>query len=110
MLQVWRKGHLAWECPHTGSSAIAQRQQTPIVNTQQANYPGPTLFPDTNLNLSQTITAEAPITSEIWQILMEQLNKENQDNKPLKKRHIKESSTKSSIGCQNQPTKSGISN
>ena len=38
------KGHLAHECPHTGSSAITQRQQTPIANTQLANYTAPTFI------------------------------------------------------------------
>ena len=42
------KGHLAQECPHTCSSAIAQRQQTPIANSQHAHYSGPNLFPATN--------------------------------------------------------------
>ena len=37
MLQMWRKGHLAWECPHTGSSVVAQRQQTPIFNANQTS-------------------------------------------------------------------------
>ena len=59
------KGHLAQECPHTGSSAAAQRQQTPIVNTQQANYTGPTSFPATNPTLFQTIIVETPVTSDI---------------------------------------------
>ena len=32
------------ECTYTDSSAIAQKQQPPIVNTQQANYTGQTSF------------------------------------------------------------------
>ena len=79
------KRHLTSECPHTGNSAIAQRQQIPVANTQQVSYTGPSLFPATNPTLSQTITAETPITAEIWQILMEQLNKANQENNLLKK-------------------------
>ena len=59
------RGYLAQECQHTGSSAIAHRQQTLIANTQQANYTGPTLFPTTNATLSQSITTETPITSKI---------------------------------------------
>ena len=51
------KGHLAQECPHTGSSAVAQRQQTPIVHTHQTSCAGPTLFPIRNPTLSQTITS-----------------------------------------------------
>ena len=39
-----------------------------------------------NPNLSQTIAAETP---EVWQILMEELNKVNQDSKLLKKAYKK---------------------
>ena len=69
------KGHLAQECPHKGSSAIAQRQQTQIIPTEQSSYTGPTLFQVSNPTLSQTITGDIPFTTEIWQIPMEQLNK-----------------------------------
>ena len=78
-----RKGVLTEECLHTGSSALAQRQQTPIVNTQQAGCTGPTLLPATNPILFPTMCAETPMTAEIWQTLMEQLNKANQENKLL---------------------------
>ena len=67
---------------------IAQRQQTPVANTQQASYTGPTLFPATNPTLFQTLTSETPITLEIGWTLMEQLNKVNQDNKLLKKAYM----------------------
>ena len=66
-----------------GSSAIALRQQSPTVNTQQASYTNPTLLPPMNPTLSQT--AETPVTVEIWKMPLEQLNKVNQDNKLLKK-------------------------
>ena len=66
LLQILEeKGHLSCECPHAGSSVVAWRQQTQIVNGYQTNCAGPTLFPATNLTLSQTITAETPITAEI---------------------------------------------
>ena len=52
---------------------------------QQANNTGPTLFSAKMLPLSQTINAETPITSEIWQTFMEQLNKVNQNNKLFEK-------------------------
>ena len=64
---------------------ITQRQQTPIANIEQANYTGPTLFPATNPILSKATAAETPITSKIWQTLVEQLNKANKDNELLKK-------------------------
>ena len=70
-----QKGHLAQECPHTGSSAIAQKEQTPLINSQQSSYAGPTLFPATNLVLLQIIPAETPITAEILQTFREQLTK-----------------------------------
>ena len=59
------KGILAQEYPHIGTLAIDQRQQTPIANTQQANYTGPTLFPAKNSTFFQTITAETPIMSDM---------------------------------------------
>ena len=69
------KGHLAQECPHIGSSAIAQRKQTAKVYIQQANYTGSNLFPATESTFSQIITSETSITSEILLTLMEQLNR-----------------------------------
>ena len=42
-----------------------------------------------NLTLSWIITAETPITAEVWQTLMEQLNDVNQDNKLLKEAYKK---------------------
>ena len=56
-------------------------QKTLIVNTQQASYIVQILFLATNPTLSQTITAE----TQMCQILMEELNKVNQDKKLLKK-------------------------
>ena len=56
------------------SPAIVQRQQTPLVNIQQASYTGTTLFPATKPTLSQPITAEIPITTEVLQTL-KKLNK-----------------------------------
>ena len=91
-----KKGHLAQKCTHQGGSAITQRQQTPIVITQQANYTCPSLFPASNPMLSQTITAETPTTSEIWQTLIEQLKKANQDDNLLK-RHIKKKAEQSQV-------------
>ena len=59
------KGHLAQVCPHTGSAAIAKRQQILIASIQQVNYTGQILFPATNPTLSQTITSETPNTADI---------------------------------------------
>ena len=84
------KGYLAHECPYLHSSAITQRQQTPLANTKQANYTCPTLFPAINPFLSQTINVVTQITSDIWQTLMKQLNKVNHDNKLLKKAYKNE--------------------
>ena len=81
-----------------------------MANTQQANYIGPTLFPAPSTTLSQTITAETWVTVEIWQILMEQLNKANQDNKLMKRYIYDECSTKSNTSCQNHPGNSGNNN
>ena len=53
--------------------------KTPAVNTQQANYTAPTPFPDYKI----------PITPEVWQTLMEQLSKTNQDKELLKKAYKK---------------------
>ena len=47
------------------------------------------LFSEMNPTLSQAITAETPITAEVWQTLMEQLNKVNQNNKLFKKAYKK---------------------
>ena len=88
------KGHLTQECPHTGSSAVAQRQQTLIVNTHQTSCADPTLFP------AQTITAETPITADIWQSLMEQLHKVNQDSKLLKKACKRKVQQNQAVTCQ----------
>ena len=43
-----------------------------------------TLSTTSNPTLSQAITAEKSISSELWQILMEQLNTANEDNILLK--------------------------
>ena len=96
----WRKEAFSMRMSLTGSSVVAQWQQTPVVNVHQTSCADPTLFPATNPILSKTITAEAPVTAEVWQTLMEQLNKANQDNESLKKGILKESSTKPGIGCQ----------
>ena len=42
-----------------------------------------------NPTLSQTITAKAPITAELWQTFMGQLDEVNQNNKLLKKEYKK---------------------
>ena len=81
--------HLICEYLHTGSSAIVQREWTPIINTQQASYTGPTLFSATNPTLSKAITAEIPITTEVWKTPMEQFTKVNEDNELLKKAYKK---------------------
>ena len=49
---------------------------------------GLNLFPATNPTLPQTLNAETPITAEIWQNRMDQLNKANQDNKLPKKAYM----------------------
>ena len=49
-----------------------------MANAQQATNPMP----------SQTKTVETPVTLDMWQTLMEQLSKENEDDKLLK-RHIR---------------------
>ena len=51
--------------------------------------PDPFNFQQQVLPLSQTITAETPITWEVWQSLIEQLNKVNQHNQLLKKAYKK---------------------
>ena len=71
------KGHLTRKCPHTGNSTITQGQQTPPGSTSQTSCTGCTLCPATNPTFSQTTTAKTPITAELWQTLMEQLNKVN---------------------------------
>ena len=38
---------------------------------------GPTMLPEMNPNLSQIITADTPISAELQEILMDQLNKVN---------------------------------
>ena len=70
------KGHLARECTLTGNATMSQSQTTPS---------GPNLLPVVNLTLFQSITAETSISAELWQILMNQLNKVNQEIKVLKK-------------------------
>ena len=45
--------------------------------------------PFTNPTLSQTITAETSVTTEVWHTIMKQLNNVNQDNKLLKKAYKK---------------------
>ena len=69
------KVHLAQESSHTGSSAVAQSQQTPIVNSKKTSCASLTLFPATNPTVSQTITADIPITAEAWHTIIEQLTK-----------------------------------
>ena len=59
--------------------------QVPMVNPQQANYINSTLLTAKSTTLSKTITANTLITAEIWQTLIEHLNKANQENKLLKK-------------------------
>ena len=63
-------GLLTQECSHTGSSVVAQNQQTPIVSAHHISYAGPTLFPATISTVSQTITVETQFTAEVWQTLM----------------------------------------
>ena len=75
------KGHMARECPCMGNSAITQQSPNSPINAQQIKSTGPTLFPARNPTLSQTITVEIPITADVWQTLMDQLNKVNQDSK-----------------------------
>ena len=72
---MWRKGHLARECPHRGNSVTIQNQPPQTTNNIHTNAIEPTLFPATNPTILQTITAENPISAEIWQSLMEQLQK-----------------------------------
>ena len=74
-----------------------------MANAHQSSYTGPTLFPATNSTLFKTITAKTPIPTEIWQTLMQQLNKVNQHNKLLKKGYKKNVQ-------QSLPTKSGKNN
>ena len=69
------------------------QSQSPI---SKANPTGTTLISATNPTLSQTITAKTPISAEFWQILMDQLNKEYQDNKLFKK-VVKKKVQKSSL-------------
>ena len=69
MLQVWKKGCLPRECPHTGNLAITQSWQTPIINNQQTCCAETTLFLATKPTLSQTITVKTPFTAEEWQTL-----------------------------------------
>ena len=52
-------------------------------------YTGLILIPATKPTLSQTITTETPITTGVWQTLMVQCTKVNQDNKLLKKAYKK---------------------
>ena len=51
------------------------------VPTVEANV---ALLPATNPTSSQPITTETPTQSELWHVLIEQLNRANQDNKLLK--------------------------
>ena len=94
---MWREGKLVRECTHTGNSAITQNQPTLPVNTQQTSSAESMLFPVVNYTLSQTITAETPISTQVWQNVMNQLNKVSQDNKLLKKADKKKVPTKPSI-------------
>ena len=42
-----------------------------------------------NSTLSQTKTAKSPITAKVWQTLMKQLNRVNQDNELMKRTYKK---------------------
>ena len=56
---------------------------------QQTKFAGTTLFPPTKPALLQTVTTKTPITADVWQAVMEQHNKINQDNKLSKKPYKK---------------------
>ena len=79
------KGHLARECPYTGNAVVSPPQATQSPTASLTNPTRITLVLATNHTLSQTITVITPISAEFWQILMDELNKTNQDNKLLKK-------------------------
>ena len=59
------KGHPAQECPYTGNSAIVQKQQIPVANTQQASFTHLTLIPAIKPTFSLTTTIEIAITDQI---------------------------------------------
>ena len=79
------KGHMARECPHTSTIIVPQVQQAQpsvTIPTGEANI---VPLPTTNHTYSQTITAELPVSPDLWQGLMNHLIKANQGNKLLKK-------------------------
>ena len=80
------KKHLAGECPYIRT--ILQPGQIPAdTSVIPANI---LLLPATNPMLSQIVTTETPISTELWFILMEKLNKANQ-NYNLVKEAVKKS-------------------
>ena len=79
-----KKRNLARECPYTGNAAGSQPQSSQTVNPSQTKPSGSNLLVALNPSLSQTIAAEIPISTELRWIFMSQINKAQQDNKPLR--------------------------
>ena len=74
---MWRKELLAQECPQTVCQSL-RVSKFQLFAPYRLCCIVPTLFLATNHTLSQTITATIPITTEVWQTLMAQMNKVNQ--------------------------------